>query len=125
MAESDIQNFMRQDFVMTGSGTLDHDFNYLSQHDLKSGELRIGLPAALIILLLVFGAVVAGLVPLMITLPGSARLASASSTLAAARMPSGSRVTSRSSRNVIRVAVWTATLTSGRRASSRRARTAS
>ncbi len=25
--------------VMTGEGTLDHDFNDLSQHDLKSGEL--------------------------------------------------------------------------------------
>ena len=35
---------------MTGEGTLDHDFNELSQHDLKSGELEFGLPAALIIL---------------------------------------------------------------------------
>ncbi|HSB38314.1 MAG TPA: MMPL family transporter [Gaiellaceae bacterium] len=51
--------------VMTGEGTLDHDFNDLSQHDLKSGELSVGLPAALIILLLVFGAVVAGLIPLL------------------------------------------------------------
>ena len=37
--------------VMTGEGTLDHDFNDLSQHDLKSGELEFGLPAALIVLL--------------------------------------------------------------------------
>jgi putative drug exporter of the RND superfamily len=51
--------------AMTGGGTLDHDFNDLSQHDLKSGELQVGLPAALIILLLVFGAVVAGLIPLL------------------------------------------------------------
>jgi RND superfamily putative drug exporter len=51
--------------VMTGQGTLDHDFNELSQHDLKSGELQVGLPAALIVLILVFGAVVAGLVPLL------------------------------------------------------------
>ena len=51
--------------VMTGGGTLDHDFNALSQHDLKSGELQVGLPAALIVLVLVFGAVVAGLVPLL------------------------------------------------------------
>jgi uncharacterized membrane protein YdfJ with MMPL/SSD domain len=51
--------------VMTGGGTLDHDFNELSQHDLKSGELQVGLPAALIVLVLVFGAVVAGLVPLV------------------------------------------------------------
>jgi uncharacterized membrane protein YdfJ with MMPL/SSD domain len=51
--------------VMTGSGTLDHDFNSLSQHDLKHGELAFGLPAALIILVLVFGTVVAGLIPLL------------------------------------------------------------
>ena len=54
--------------VITGSGTIDHDFNDLSQHDLKSGELEFGLPAALIILILVFGAVVAGLVPLMMAI---------------------------------------------------------
>jgi RND superfamily putative drug exporter len=54
--------------VMTGGGTLDHDFNGLSQHDLKSGELEFGLPAALIILVLVFGAVVAGLVPLLMAI---------------------------------------------------------
>jgi uncharacterized membrane protein YdfJ with MMPL/SSD domain len=51
--------------VMTGDGTLDHDFNALSQHDLKSGELSVGLPAALIVLILVFGTVIAGLVPLL------------------------------------------------------------
>jgi uncharacterized membrane protein YdfJ with MMPL/SSD domain len=57
----------RQGFqvAMTGEGTLDHDFNDLSQHDLKSGELQVGLPAALIVLILVFGAVFAGLVPLL------------------------------------------------------------
>jgi RND superfamily putative drug exporter len=54
--------------AMTGEGTLDHDFNDLSQHDLKSGELRVGLPAAFIILILVFGAVVAGLVPLVMAM---------------------------------------------------------
>ncbi len=54
---------------VTGQRTLDRDFNELSQSDLQSGELQVGLPAALIILLLVFGAVVAGLVPLLITLP--------------------------------------------------------
>src|SRR5215471_3228969 len=54
--------------VITGSGTIDHDFNDLSQHDLKSGELEFGLPAALIILILVFGAVVAGLVPLLMAI---------------------------------------------------------
>jgi uncharacterized membrane protein YdfJ with MMPL/SSD domain len=54
---------------VTGQKTLDRDFNELSQSDLQEGELQFGLPAALIILLLVFGAVVAGLVPLLITLP--------------------------------------------------------
>jgi uncharacterized membrane protein YdfJ with MMPL/SSD domain len=55
--------------AVTGQKTLDRDFNELSQSDLQHGELQFGLPAALIILLLVFGAVVAGLVPLLITLP--------------------------------------------------------
>jgi RND superfamily putative drug exporter len=54
--------------AITGGGTLDHDFNALSQHDLKSGELAIGLPAALVILVLVFGSVVAGLVPLLMAI---------------------------------------------------------
>jgi uncharacterized membrane protein YdfJ with MMPL/SSD domain len=58
--------------AVTGQKTLDRDFNELSQSDLQHGELRVGLPAALIILLLVFGAVVAGLIPLLITLPSIA-----------------------------------------------------
>jgi putative drug exporter of the RND superfamily len=53
---------------ITGTDTLNHDFNELSQHDLKSGELQFGLPAALIVLVLVFGAVVAGLVPLLMAI---------------------------------------------------------
>jgi uncharacterized membrane protein YdfJ with MMPL/SSD domain len=54
--------------AMTGEGTLDHDFNELSQHDLTSGELQVGLPAAFLILVLVFGALVAGLVPLLMAI---------------------------------------------------------
>jgi uncharacterized membrane protein YdfJ with MMPL/SSD domain len=53
---------------VTGTETLDHDFNLLSQEDLENGELKFGLPAALVILLLVFGAVVAGLVPLLMAI---------------------------------------------------------
>jgi uncharacterized membrane protein YdfJ with MMPL/SSD domain len=53
---------------VTGDETLDHDFNLLSQEDLENGELQFGLPAALIILLLVFGAVVAGLIPLLMAI---------------------------------------------------------
>ena len=55
--------------TVTGQRTVNHDFNQLSEDDLRSGELQFGLPAALIVLLLVFGAVVAGLVPLLIALP--------------------------------------------------------
>ena len=54
--------------AVTGEETLDHDFNLLSQEDLENGELKFGLPAALIVLLLVFGAVVAGLIPLLMAL---------------------------------------------------------
>jgi uncharacterized membrane protein YdfJ with MMPL/SSD domain len=54
---------------VTGQRTVNHDFNKLSEDDLRSGELQFGLPAALIILLLVFGTVVAGLLPLLIALP--------------------------------------------------------
>jgi RND superfamily putative drug exporter len=53
---------------LTGEQTSDNDFNELSQHDLKAGELAFGLPAALIILVLVFGAIVAGLVPLVMAI---------------------------------------------------------
>jgi RND superfamily putative drug exporter len=55
--------------TVTGQRTLNHDFNKLSEDDLRSGELQFGLPAALIVLLLVFGTIVAGLVPLLIALP--------------------------------------------------------
>ena len=54
--------------LITGNTTRDHDFNELSERDLTNGELKFGLPAALIILLLVFGTVVAGLVPLLMAM---------------------------------------------------------
>jgi RND superfamily putative drug exporter len=53
---------------ITGDNTVDRDFETLSESDLKNGELRIGAPAALIVLLVVFGAVVAGLVPLLMAM---------------------------------------------------------
>ena len=56
------------DVSIAGDRALDHDFNLLSQEDLEKGELQFGLPAALIILLLVFGAVVAGLIPLLMAI---------------------------------------------------------
>jgi uncharacterized membrane protein YdfJ with MMPL/SSD domain len=54
--------------TITGEFTSDDDLNRLSQDDLREGELQFGLPAALIVLLLVFGAVVAGLIPLLLAL---------------------------------------------------------
>jgi RND superfamily putative drug exporter len=54
--------------AITGEGTLDKDFNELSQHDLKEGELKVGLPAAFVVLLLVFGSLVAGLLPLVMAI---------------------------------------------------------
>ncbi len=54
--------------AMTGEWTSDADFAQLSQEDLLTGELYFGGPAALVILLLVFGAVVAGLVPVAIAI---------------------------------------------------------
>ena len=54
--------------TITGNWTIGHDFVVLSQHDLEKGEMQFGLPAALIVLLLVFGAVVAALVPLAVAL---------------------------------------------------------
>jgi uncharacterized membrane protein YdfJ with MMPL/SSD domain len=50
---------------ITGYRTANHDFGTQSQKDLETGELAFGLPAALIVLVLVFGAVVAGLVPVL------------------------------------------------------------
>jgi RND superfamily putative drug exporter len=56
------------DATITGQYTADHDFTRLSQEDLEKGELEFGLPVALIVLLLVFGAVVAGLIPVLVAL---------------------------------------------------------
>jgi putative drug exporter of the RND superfamily len=54
--------------AVTGGWATDADESELSLEDLKKGELFFGVPAALVILLLVFGAVVAGLVPLMLAI---------------------------------------------------------
>ncbi|HSE07869.1 MAG TPA: MMPL family transporter [Nocardioidaceae bacterium] len=54
--------------AITGDWTLNNDFLVVSQHDLEKGELQFGLPAALIILLLVFGALVAASVPLIMAI---------------------------------------------------------
>ena len=54
--------------AITGEFTLDRDFGKISERDLQNGELRIGLPAALIVLVLVFGALVAAGLPLVLAL---------------------------------------------------------
>jgi RND superfamily putative drug exporter len=56
-------------FALTHSGqaTLDHDFNEQSEKDLQRGE-SIGIGVALIILLLVFGTVVAGVLPILLAI---------------------------------------------------------
>jgi uncharacterized membrane protein YdfJ with MMPL/SSD domain len=54
------------DVSITGEFSADDDLNRLSEDDLREGELQFGLPAALIVLLIVFGTVIAGLVPLLL-----------------------------------------------------------
>src|SRR5579859_3615547 len=45
---------------ITGYRSVNYDFGQQAQADLEGGELALGLPAALIVLMLVFGAIVAG-----------------------------------------------------------------
>jgi RND superfamily putative drug exporter len=56
------------DVNITGVNTLDHDFNKLSESDLTNGELKFGLPAAMIVLILVFGALVSAFIPMSIAI---------------------------------------------------------
>ena len=53
---------------ITGSYTLDRDFTELSASDLSTGELQFGLPAALIVLLLVVGTLVGAAIPMMMAI---------------------------------------------------------
>src|SRR5919108_646463 len=54
--------------LATGDWTFDTEQSALSLEDLRKGELQFGLPVAFVVLLLVFGAVVAGLVPVGLAL---------------------------------------------------------
>jgi RND superfamily putative drug exporter len=56
------------DVSMTGSATLDHDFLEISADDLRTGELMFGLPMAIVVLILVFGALVAAAVPIVLAI---------------------------------------------------------
>jgi putative drug exporter of the RND superfamily len=53
---------------ITGEFTVGRDFEKVSEEDLQQGELKFGLPAAMIILLLVFGTLVGALIPLSMAL---------------------------------------------------------
>jgi uncharacterized membrane protein YdfJ with MMPL/SSD domain len=54
--------------AVTGNQIRDHDTNHLSESDLRNGELKFGLPAAMIVLLIVFGTVIAALVPTLMAI---------------------------------------------------------
>ena len=53
---------------VTGSYTLDHDLEELSASDLSKGELQFGLPAALVVLLLVVGTLVGVAIPMLMAI---------------------------------------------------------
>src|SRR3954451_21058792 len=53
---------------ITGNHTLDRDFTELSASDFQTGELQFGLPAALIVLLLVVGTLVGAAIPMMMAI---------------------------------------------------------
>ena len=53
---------------ITGSSTLDNDFTKLSESDLSAGELQFGLPAALVVLLLVVGTLFGVAIPMLMAI---------------------------------------------------------
>jgi putative drug exporter of the RND superfamily len=53
---------------ITGEFTAGRDFEEVSAEDLSKGERQFGLPAALIVLLLVFGTLVGAAIPLLMAL---------------------------------------------------------
>ena len=54
--------------AVTGDHTVSNDFTTLSASDLRHGEIDFGLPIAIVVLMLVFGAVIAGLMPMLMAL---------------------------------------------------------
>lgn len=51
-----------------GEETINRDYEKVSQSDLQKGEFQFGLPAAMIVLLVVFGTLVAGALPLLMAI---------------------------------------------------------
>jgi RND superfamily putative drug exporter len=56
------------DVSITGEYSLDRDLAEVSERDLQKGELQLGLPAALLVLVVVFGTLVAAALPLVLAL---------------------------------------------------------
>ena len=54
--------------AVTGTHTVASDFAGLSASDLRRGELEFGLPVSVVVLMLVFGAVIAGFMPMLMAL---------------------------------------------------------
>jgi putative drug exporter of the RND superfamily len=53
---------------ITGENTVNHDFQTVSEEDLRNGELQFGLPAALVVLVIVFGTLVGASIPLVMAI---------------------------------------------------------
>ncbi|HET7737617.1 MAG TPA: MMPL family transporter, partial [Tepidiformaceae bacterium] len=51
-----------------GQGSIDVTFNETAEKDLQEGEFQIGLPAAMLIVVIVFGALVASILPLAVAI---------------------------------------------------------
>ena len=56
------------ELLITGPAIVDLEFEETAESDLVTGELQFGLPIAVVVLLLVFGAVVAAALPLVLAL---------------------------------------------------------
>src|SRR4051812_17109447 len=54
--------------TITGKYTLGDDFNTISEQDLRNGELKFGLPAAMLVLLLVFGTLTGAMIPMVMAI---------------------------------------------------------
>lgn len=63
----DAKPFADFEILVAGQATAGQDFTEISERDLQTGEL-FGLPIALVVLLLVFGAVVAAVIPVILAI---------------------------------------------------------
>src|SRR4051812_18252756 len=54
--------------TMAGTYTLGRDFTKISESDLSKGEVQFGLPAAMLVLLLVFGTLTGAMIPMLMAI---------------------------------------------------------